>query len=154
MITTLNQINFDPYSKHKSISHAFWHENQGSFDPDSEPSHFRPPHKTKSILIPTLESSQLRSSTLKSLLSRQPHNNQVTFDAKPKIMSFTGRDALRVIHISTCSCDPTAIRTIYSYECQVQLFLMFPYYYKTPKNIAYLQINARSTIFRTLLHGI
>ena len=35
------------------------------FDLDSKPSHFLPPHKTKSNLIPTLKSSQLRFPTLR-----------------------------------------------------------------------------------------
>ena len=71
-IPTPTQVNFDPHSKNKSILHAPGHENQANFDPDSIPSHFRPSHKTRSIMTHTLKSSQLRSPTLKSRLFRLP----------------------------------------------------------------------------------
>ena len=65
-----SQVNFDPRSNNKSMFQPPRHENQVNFDPDSKPSHFRPIHKTKPILSPTLKSSQLRSPTLKSRLFR------------------------------------------------------------------------------------
>ena len=99
----------DPHSKNKSILHAPRHEDQVNFDADSKPSHFRPPHKTKSIMIPTLKSSQLRSPTLNHVYFDHPHNNQVNFDANTKIMSFSRRVTVRVIHTSRCSCVAAAV---------------------------------------------
>ena len=62
-----------------AVLHAPRQENQINLDPDSKLSHFRPPHKTKSILTPTLKSSQLRSPTLKRRLLQQPTQQRSQF---------------------------------------------------------------------------
>ena len=47
-----SQVIFDAHSKNKSIWHALRHKNQVNFDPDSKPSHFRPPHKKQTNYDP------------------------------------------------------------------------------------------------------
>ena len=66
-----NQVNFDPYTKFKSISiptviHSILtprHQNQVDFDTFTKTKYVRPPQKNKSIPIPTLKSSEVRSPT-------------------------------------------------------------------------------------------
>ena len=85
-----NQVNFGlPHNK--TNFDAPRHENQINFDPDSKPRLFRPPHKTKSILIPALKSSQSRSPKLKSSLIRLPTQQPSQFIVNTKTMSFSAR---------------------------------------------------------------
>ena len=72
-----SRVIFHPHSKNKSILRAARHENQSNFDPYYKPIHFRPPPKTKSVLIPTLTSSQLPPPPLKSRLFRPPTQQRV-----------------------------------------------------------------------------
>ena len=70
--TLQRQANFDPHSNNKSILRAPRHGKQVNFDADSKPSLFRPPHRTKSIMITALKSSLIRSTALKSRLFPPP----------------------------------------------------------------------------------
>ena len=105
-----------------------------NFDPDSKPSRFRPPHKTKSIMIPTLKSSQLRSPTLKSRLFR-PSTQQSILMPTLKPCHFRA--------VLLCALYmPGHVLVIqqqyisYNYEYQLALFLTFPYTVKPRKYCA------------------
>ena len=70
-----NQVNFDHLHKTKSIDH---HTKTSQFRPAQ--SQLDPPHQNKSISIPALNPSQVRSLTQKSSKVRPHHCNQVNFD--------------------------------------------------------------------------
>ena len=128
-----NQVNIDCRQKNKSISIStleasqLWfprHKNHVISIQTWNPSHFRPPHITKSASIPILTSSQNRCPTLKSSFFRRrtdpsrwnqvyfdhPHNNQVDFEVNTRTMSLSTRVIFRAIHTDTCSCDTAALR--------------------------------------------
>ena len=117
--------------KNCSILHALRHGNRVHSDPDSKPNHFRTAHETKSIVIPTLKSSQFRPPALKYVYFEHQHN-KVHCDAKLRTMSFRAV-SLWVLYI------PAHVHMIqrqyvkYDYDHQLVLFLTYPYCSETPK---------------------
>ena len=108
------EANFDPHSKSKLILSAPQHENQIKFDPDSKPSHPRPPHKTKSTLIPNneIKSTPTTQTEIKFISTTHTTSKSILMPTLEPCR-FRAVLLLRVTHNSQCSWDAAALRIIY-----------------------------------------